>query len=249
MKIMRFAVCCVLFPWLVVMGTLVVGTGGCLEDERANGGTTARRAVEPVSRGATDSNAALPTGLGMRGAGGQSGAAGVISKSPPTTQAPWKGGARAKVVIEEFTDFECPFCRGGWQTMNQVLKHYGPRVKLVFRHLPLSFHKQAMIAAEAAVCAQRQGKFWAMQDQIFQNNRALSRADLIGYARRIGLDVPRFTRDLDNHACKQRVLDDIAHSKAKGVSATPAFFINGSLVEGAYPFSHFKKLIDVELAN
>ncbi len=163
---------------------------------------------------------------------------------------PWKGGVKAKVIIEEFTDFECPFCQRGWRVMNRVIRHYGPKVRLVFRHMPIAkIHPQAMQASEAAVCAQRQGKFWAMQDQLFANNTRLSRADLILYARRIGLDVPKFTKALDSGACKVQVLRDLKLAKKRGVTGTPAFFVNGSKTEGAYPFAHFKKIIDAELDN
>jgi protein-disulfide isomerase len=152
------------------------------------------------------------------------------------------------VVIEEFTDFECPFCQRGWQVMNRVLRYYGGRVRLVFRHMPIAkIHPQSMQAAEAAVCAQRQGKFWAMQDQLFAHNTQLSRAALIQYARRIGLDVPRFTKELDSGACRALVLRDLALARKRGVTGTPAFFVNGTKVEGAYPFRHFKRIIDAEL--
>jgi protein-disulfide isomerase len=171
-------------------------------------------------------------------------------RDPRRLAPPTKGGARAKVVIEEFTDFECPFCSRAAQTLERVLAHYGPRVKLVFRHLPLSsIHPQAKMAAEAAVCAQAQGRFWAMQRILFRNRRNLTRADLLRYARRIGLDVPRFRRDLDRGACRKRVEADLAEARKRQIEGTPAFFINGVKYEGALPFARFKRLIDAELGS
>jgi protein-disulfide isomerase len=161
---------------------------------------------------------------------------------------PWKGGAGAKVVIEEFSDFECPFCQVGARTVEQVVKLYGPKVKLVFYHLPLTqIHPQARQAAEAAVCAQIQGKFWPMHDLLFQHNEALSRADLIRYARQLGLDVPRFIRDLDSGAGKARVEADIALGNRRAIEGVPAFFINGTKEEGAIKLERFKALVDAEL--
>ncbi len=233
---------------------------GCLEELPSDSTTpppmrTSDDASGAGRRGPTSGargQAGVPGGLGMRG-GGQgaphAGASGV-KMSSAVGKPPWRGGPRARVVIEEFTDFECPFCRRGWKVMQQVLRHYGARVRLVFRHMPITkIHPQAMQAAEAAVCAQRQGKFWAMQDMIFANNRSLSRAQLIGYARRIGLDVARFKRELDGGLCRGPVLRDMRLAKKRVVTATPAFFINGTKVEGAYPFSHFKRIIDAELGD
>ncbi len=248
---------------ILLAGAFVLS--GCLDDV-ASDSTTPRRGP-PVSssddsrrgRPAASTNGdkarpgpgatGVPGGLGMRnGRTADARPAPGVKKGSPVGKPPWKGGPKAKVVIVEFTDFECPFCKRGWQVMNRVVRYYGGKVRLVFRHMPIpKIHPQAMQAAEAAVCAQRQGKFWAMQDQMFANNSRLSRAALIKYARRIGLDVPKFTKGLDSGACKAQVLRDMKLAKKRGVTGTPAFFINGTKVEGAYPFRHFKKLIDVEL--
>lgn len=218
-------------------------------DDAARGGRSApgtRTAARPRLTGAR-----VPGGLAMRdGSTTPTRPAPGVKKGSTAGKPPWKGGPKAKVVIVEFTDFECPFCKRGWRVMNRVIRYYGGRVRLVFRHMPITkLHPQAMQAAEAAVCAQRQGKFWAMQDQLFANNTKLSRADLIRYARRIGLDVPKFTKALDSGACKAQVLRDVKLAKKRGVSGTPAFFIGGSKIEGAYPFRHFKKIIDAELSD
>ncbi|MFH2009064.1 MAG: thioredoxin domain-containing protein [bacterium] len=245
----RWGLCCLAL-------TTLLGVGACLDDVPSEGTTPRRR--NPVRGGGggtggtvgSSDDTAVPGGLAMRGGAGVARPAPGVAKGSAAGQPPWKGGAKARVVIEEFTDFECPFCRRGWKIINQVLQHYGARVKLVFRHLPLvKIHLQAMQAAEAAVCAQRQGKFWEMQDLLFRYNQKLSRADLIQNARRLGLDVPRFTRELDDHSCKAAVLADMQRSQQLGVGGTPAFIVNGTKIEGAHPFATFKKMIDAELAN
>ncbi len=168
-------------------------------------------------------------------------------QNPRTLPSPWIGGRRAKVVIVEFTDLECPFCRHASRTLRKVLTHYGSQVKLVFRHLPLKIHAQSRIAAEAAVCAQAQGRFWKMEELIFEHNRSLSRARLIQFARRLGLDVPQFKKDLDSGACRPRVEADIAEARRRKLDGTPTFFINGAKHDGALSYARFRQLIDAEL--
>ena len=236
--------------------TLWILAVGCVEDAERRTTPRARRAAASSSDAVTGSAARKPDepgvpGLDMRGGGGGTPAATSTParyQNPRTLAPPWIGGRNAKVVIVEFTDFECPFCRTASQTMKRLVDHYGARIKLVFRHLPLtSIHPQARLAAEAAVCAQAQGRFWRMQEVIFKNNRNLTRADLLKYARRLGLDVPRFTKDLDSGACKRRVDRDIAAARKNKVEGTPAFIINGRKIEGALPYGRFKQLIDAEL--
>lgn len=181
---------------------------------------------------------------GLAQGGGGQGAA-----NPRTLPPPWIGGANAKVTIEEFSNFECPFCRVGAKTMKRLLEHYGAKVKVIYRHLPLSYQAQAKLAAQAAVCAQAQGKFWPMKALLFEHHDALSRADLLGYARRLGLDVPRFTRDLDGGACLPRVEADLVEARKRVIEGTPAYFINGAKHEGALPFETFRKLIDAALGD
>lgn len=183
------------------------------------------------------------------GAGLSQGGGGQGPANPRTLPPPWIGGANAKVVIEEFSNFECSFCRAGAKTMKRVLDQYGARVKVIYRHLPLAYQGQAKLAAQAAVCAQAQGKFWPMKALLFEHHDALSRADLLCYARRLGLDVPRFTRDLDGGACLPRVEADLAEARKRVIDGTPAYFINGTKHEGAMPFETFRKLIEAALGD
>jgi protein-disulfide isomerase len=161
--------------------------------------------------------------------------------------APTKGPADAKVTIVEFSEFQCPFCARVLPTQKQILDTYGDDVRIVFRHLPLPFHKDAAPAAEASMAAHAQGKFWEFHDKAFANQRELTRANFEKWAAEIGLDVAKFKADLDSGKYKARVEQDQKYAGTVGARGTPAFFINGKLVSGAQPFENFKKVIDEEI--
>ena len=160
---------------------------------------------------------------------------------------PVKGPADAPVTLVEFTDFECPFCSKVRPSLKEVENTYGKKVRLVFKHQPLPFHKNAFPAAEASLCANDQGKFWEMEEQLFTNNRNLTRAELDGHAKSVGLDAGKFTTCMSARKYKQQVLDDQEMADRVTATGTPAFFINGRKISGAQPFSAFKALIDEEL--
>ena len=161
-----------------------------------------------------------------------------------------KGPANAPVVIYQFSEFQCPFCNRVEPTMDQIVKEYGDKVRIVFKNFPLPFHNNAALASEAALAAgaQNPGKFWEMHDIMFQNQKALELSNLIQYAGQIGLDVDKFKADLENHTYKDQVDVEIAEGKKAGVSGTPSFVINGKFVVGALPFDKFKAEIDAALA-
>ncbi|HWV37056.1 MAG TPA: thioredoxin domain-containing protein [Vulgatibacter sp.] len=161
--------------------------------------------------------------------------------------APSRGPAGAKVTIVAFSDFQCPFCSRVNPTLKQIEDTYGKDVRLVFRHLPLPFHKDAKPAAEAAMAAHEQGKFWEMHDKLFQNQRDLSRATFERYAQEIGLDMNKFRAALDSGKFRAYVENDERYAGTVGATGTPAFFINGKKVSGAQPFDNFKRVIDEEL--
>ena len=120
-------------------------------------------------------------------------------------------------------------------------------MKFVFKQNPLPMHDNAMIAAEASLAANAQGKFWQMHDKMFENARALTRPDLERYAQEIGLDMERFKRSLDSHEFKREIEADQAIAAQLGARGTPSFFINGRPLRGAQPFEGFKTVIDEEL--
>ena len=164
-----------------------------------------------------------------------------------TAGRPDRGPATAPVEIVEFSDFQCPFCLRADPTVKQVLTTYGDRVHFVYRHFPLPNHPNARPAAEAAACAQDQGKFWAYHDELFTNQSKLSDADLKQHAASLGLDAPKFNDCFDGKKRTKDVEADVAAGTALGVTGTPAFFINGRQLEGAQPFEAFKSVIDEEL--
>ena len=151
------------------------------------------------------------------------------------------------MTVVEFSDFQCPFCSRVVPTLHQIEKEYGNKVRVIFRHNPLPFHADAPLAAEAAVAAQAQGKFWEMHDKLFANQQNIKRPDLEKYAQELGLDVGKFKAALDSGAGKKRSPQDMAVAKQVGANGTPNFYINGRNVVGAVPFDEFKKVIDDDL--
>ena len=160
------------------------------------------------------------------------------------TGSPSRGPENAKVTIVEFSDFQCPFCSRGTQRMEDVLKEYPKDVKVVFKHLPLSFHQMAKPAARAAVAAQKQGKFWEMHDLLFQNQDALGDELFTKLATQLGLDLEKFKTDYDDPETAKKVEADAALANKLGVQGTPGFFVNGVEVRGARELPYFKKLVD-----
>ncbi len=162
---------------------------------------------------------------------------------------PSRGPENAKVTIVEFSDFECPFCSRATGTVDEVMQAYAGKVRLVFRHFPLDFHKRAQKAAEASMCAHEQGRFWEYHDTLFKNQQKLEIAELKEHAKSLGLDTAKFDQCLDSGRFEKAVKDDMAAGQKVGVSGTPAFFINGVMLSGAQPLEEFKKIIDQELAT
>ena len=174
-------------------------------------------------------------------------------QAPPVpASAPFRGGKGASVVIQQWSDFQCPFCARVEPTLTQILEAYGDRVKIVWRDKPLPMHSEAPLAAEAAREAMKQSGpdgFWRMHKKLFENQQHLKREDLHGYAKEVGLDAGRLDQALDSHAHKPLVDADDKVGTDLGISGTPAFLINSYYLSGAQPFPKFKKLIDRALAE
>ena len=164
--------------------------------------------------------------------------------------APILGEEDAPVTMVEFSDFQCPYCaRFFEQTFPQLKENYikTGKVKLAFRHLPLSFHQYAQKTAEASECANEQGKFWEYHDTVFNNQDQLSDTILSTWAGEIGLDVKKFDDCLESGKYKEKVQADSNDAGSYGVSGTPSFFVNGKLLVGAQPYEAFQQVIDAEL--
>ena len=162
---------------------------------------------------------------------------------------PAKGPADAAVTIVEFSDFQCPYCSRVGPTLAKALADYPNDVRVVYKHYPLSFHKQALPAAKASVAAGKQGKFWEMHDLLFKNQRSLNQAAFKGYAAELGLDVPQYEKDYASPEVAKIVQEDMTLARSLGVTGTPGFFVNGRFMSGAQPYSAFKTKIDAELAK
>jgi protein-disulfide isomerase len=165
----------------------------------------------------------------------------------PASNSPARGAAKAPVELVEFSDFQCPFCLRARPTVQKVLDTYGNSVRFVYRFFPLPNHPLARPAAEAAACADDQGKFWPYFDRLIAHPANLSDADLKKAAADLGLDVPKFTQCVDSHATSARIEADLRAGQDAGVVGTPTFFVNGRELTGAQPFEEFKRLIDDEL--
>ncbi|MEA2326512.1 MAG: hypothetical protein QOE68_1471 [Thermoanaerobaculia bacterium] len=180
-------------------------------------------------------------------------AAGVrVNLEPPRVavraEGPSRGGADAPVTIVEFSDFECPFCGHAVETLQKVEKSYGDKVRIVFRDYPLFSHRTAKRAAEAAHCADEQGKFWEMHDRLFSKGGPLSDGDLYRFASQAGTDRQKFDACLTSGKYKEAWKPSQEEGNRVGVTSTPSFFINGRLIVGAAGLDTFSKIIDEELA-
>ena len=139
------------------------------------------------------------------------------------------------VELTEFGDFECPYCRDAAPSLRRVLQRMDGRVRLRFRHFPIvRKHPHALRAALAAEAAGAQGRFWEMHDLLYGHQKALEDEDLAGYARELGLDMDRFTADMESPQTAAAVEEDRAFGEAEGVASTPAFFIDGRRYGGFY---------------
>jgi protein-disulfide isomerase len=164
-------------------------------------------------------------------------------------ESPARGPANAPVEVIEFSDFQCPYCLAAHPTVKRLLESYGDRIHFVYRNFPLPNHPNARPAAEAALCANEQGQFWAYHDRLFGTPGKLSDADLKQTAAELRLDTARFNACVDSHKYKDAVDADVKAGQDAGVAGTPAFFINGREVSGAQPFDAFKRIVDEELAG
>ena len=174
----------------------------------------------------------------------------------PASNSPWKGGKDAKVTMQIFSDFQCPFCKRVEETLKQVDTAYGDKIKVVWRHKPLPMHKDAPLASEATQEAYAQkgnAGFWKMHDLLFEKQgtgpEVLQRPALESYAETLGLDMTKFKKALDANTHKAFVDSESAVADKAGISGTPAFVINGYFISGAQPFAKFKKIIDKALAE
>lgn len=174
------------------------------------------------------------------------------------------GPADAPITIVEFSDYQCPYCtRWHEETYKPLMDAYPGKIRFVYRNYPLSFHQNAMMSAQAALCAGDQQQYWAYHDKLFDEKALVNNAEgttldvatYVGFAKDLGLDTAAFEQCLTTEKYKQAVQDDVSYAGSlppengePAVGGTPTFFINGERLVGAYPLSSFKQIIDRQLA-
>jgi protein-disulfide isomerase len=162
----------------------------------------------------------------------------------------FRGSARAPVIIVEFSDFQCPFCRQVQPTLKNLLDKYEGRVSLAYRDFPLrGLHGQAELGAESSRCASEQGKFWEYHDALFENPDKLSREGVRELASSLKLDEKQFDSCLSSGKYRAKVEQDLQDGIRAGVYGTPGIFINGIFLSGAQPEAAFERIIETELAR
>jgi protein-disulfide isomerase len=139
-----------------------------------------------------------------------------------------QGPEHARVTVIEYGDFECPGCKVAAPTIRMLLDQFPNQIRFAYRHFPLEdAHPHALLAAEASEAAGAQGQFWAMHDLLFRNQAHLHEKDLRRYAEAIGLEVVRYTAEMDDHIYRQKVREDIDSGRKSHIRSTPAFFVDG----------------------
>lgn len=165
----------------------------------------------------------------------------------PIAGAPVRGPADARITLVEFSDFECPYCSLATAEVKTVLQAYPKDIRLVYKQFPLDMHPHARLGAMASLAALNQDKFWPMHDKLFSNFRKLTRENILAWAKELGLDLPKFTADLDSPKLKTVVDKDLHDGEQAGVNGTPAFFINGKHYNGPFTMAELKPIFEAEL--
>jgi len=159
-----------------------------------------------------------------------------------------KGPGNAAVNIVEFADFECPYCGALFSTLKKIESDYKDKLNVVYYQFPLvSIHPHAQKAAEASLCANEQGKFWQIHDEMFNDQQNLSVDELKKKAAKLGMDSEKFNACLDADKYFADIRKDVVEGSKNGISGTPAMFINGRLLVGNQSYGDIQKIIEDEL--
>jgi len=158
------------------------------------------------------------------------------------------GKTNAPLTLIEYTDFECPFCKRGKETIVKLKEKYGDKIKIIYKHMPLSFHKNAKIASQyyEAIRIQDDSKAISFHDKIFESQEKLRLGEsfLIKLAKEVGADIEKVKRDLNSKEVIARIKEDESEAQKFGFQGTPGFLLNGIPVRGAYPAEHFVKIVE-----
>ncbi len=158
-----------------------------------------------------------------------------------------RGSKNGQIVLVEYSDFECPFCKRGFETVLSLLKKYDGKMKFVYKHLPLSFHQNANIASRyyEAIRLQDEQKAFKFHDLLYENQRSLSNGEkfLKAMAEKVGADMKKLAKDINDPKVAARIAEDEKEAAKFGMQGTPGFVLNGVPIKGAYPQTHFEQII------
>ena len=166
------------------------------------------------------------------------------------------GDSSSSVIVLEISDFECPYCKMFHDSTYGALRRQyieNGKARIAYVNFPLPSHRNAWPAAEAAMCASAQGKFWQMHDSVFHSQErwaGISRADTMfaRFASSLKLDATRYGQCISSHATRPLIQSDRERAQSVGVNATPTFLVGDSVLSGAYPIGAFSRIIDANLA-
>src|SRR5918912_1049017 len=208
-------------PIVIIAGVLILALGGGYILWQTSKKATDQPFTQPTPT-ATATTQASPTTTPIS-----------QQSPPPGPDSPHaRGNLSARVTLEEYGDYQCPSCGAVFHLLKTLEKDYDDKVRFVFRQYPLPGHKHALLAAHVAEAAALQNHFWEMHDMLYQNQQTWSveeeaRPIFIQYAKDLGLDVDRFTKDIDSPEVAARVTAGVDRGKMGGVEGTPTIFING----------------------
>ena len=160
-------------------------------------------------------------------------------------ESPSLGNKNAKYQLVVFTDFECPYCKKGDDTIQALKAKYGNDLLIVQKNYPLAFHKNAIPAAKAALAAHQQGKFFEYSKLLFQNQKDIGSEFYIKTATDLKLDLNKFNKDMESDKVAKLLAADLEAANKVGVDSTPNFILNGVVIAGAYPIEYFEKIINL----
>lgn len=164
-----------------------------------------------------------------------------------TSQTPYSGNPDGKIVLVEYACFECPFCAHLAPKLKKLQVRFKNNIVHYYKFFPVRSHKRGVAAALAGLAAQKQGKFWPMYDLMYANRTKLQDADLLGYAKKAGLNIEQFKKDLKDTSLMRLIEKDKLEGMRFGVEGTPTFFINGKLYHGSADYDELVDRIEIEL--
>ncbi len=216
-------------PFIIIAGVLVVAlVGGAWLFSRGDESAAIPGGALTAPPATAKSTTLPPSTTPAR----RSSSSGVPGAQPPHT----RGSADAVVTLEEFGDFECPPCGQLYPELKKIKADFGPRLRVVFRQMPLvAMHKNALEAARASEAAAKQNRFWEMHDLLYEKQsewagKPNGREIFVGYARTLALDVDRFQRDMDALDVNSRIRSDVERADSLGITGTPTVLLNGQKV-------------------